>query len=143
MGSTVATLQEQLLEANTPHEKIRLTEKNLLWKLNGRDGHPAVAYALNEFRKAGNTMSVAEICLKTGLSHRRFIQLFRDQAGAAPKFFQRICRFNLIINMLAQCQEPDWENIAVACGYFDQAHFNHDFHRFSGINPTIYLRNRD
>ena len=141
-GGTVATLHEQLLEANTAHEKIGLVFKTLLRKFNGREGHPAVAYALREFRTAGNTKSVAEICLKTGLSHRSLIQMFRNQAGAAPKFFQRICRFNLVIDMLAQCNEPSWANIAVACGYFDQAHFNHDFHRFSGINPTTYLQSR-
>ncbi len=141
-GSTVATLQQQLLEANTPHETIRRVVRTLLQELRDRDKHPAVAYALSEFRKTGSTKTVAQISLETGLSHKRLIRLFRDQVGAAPKLFQRICRFNLVIDMLAQCEEPDWADIALACGYFDQAHFNRDFHRFSGINPTTYLRNR-
>jgi hypothetical protein len=30
----------------------------------------------------------------------------------------------------------------LACGYFDQAHFIHDFQTFSGLNPTAYLAQR-
>jgi AraC-like DNA-binding protein len=32
--------------------------------------------------------------------------------------------------------------IALSCGYFDQAHFIHDFRAFSGINPSLYLANK-
>jgi AraC-like DNA-binding protein len=44
--------------------------------------------------------------------------------------------------MTASSAEVDWPEVALSCGYFDQAHFIHDFRAFSGINPTTYLRNR-
>jgi len=40
------------------------------------------------------------------------------------------------------CDEVDWTQLALGCGYFDQAHFNHDFRAFSGINPSTYVANR-
>ncbi len=34
--------------------------------------------------------------------------------------------------------EVPWAEMAVACGYYDQAHFANEFHAFSGVSPTGY-----
>jgi AraC-like DNA-binding protein len=36
----------------------------------------------------------------------------------------------------------EWAALAADCGYFDQAHFIHDFRAFSGINPSTYIAQR-
>jgi AraC-like DNA-binding protein len=33
----------------------------------------------------------------------------------------------------------EWADLALACGYYDQAHFIHDFKSFSGFSPSDYL----
>jgi AraC-like DNA-binding protein len=39
--------------------------------------------------------------------------------------------------------EPvDWGELAGGAGYFDQAHFGHEFRAFTGLTPTRYLEVR-
>jgi AraC-like DNA-binding protein len=48
-------------------------------------------------------------------------------------------RFQQVLQAIHKGVEVDWVDLAADCGYFDQAHFIHDFKEFSGINPTTYL----
>ena len=36
----------------------------------------------------------------------------------------------------------DWADVAGRAGYFDQAHFGHDFRAFTGLTPTRYVEVR-
>jgi len=36
--------------------------------------------------------------------------------------------------------EPEWEQLALEYGYFDQSHLIRDFIAFSGLSPGDYLR---
>jgi hypothetical protein len=59
--------------------------------------------------------------------------------GLTPKVFARVRRFQSALGTIAMNDDPGWTGIALGCGYFDQAHFNHDFRAFSGISPSLYV----
>jgi AraC-like DNA-binding protein len=105
----------------------------------GFDQHRAVDFALCRFMDQPRAATVAGVTDQIGLSPKRFIQVFRDQTGFTPKVFCRIRRFQQALDRIAGVKTVDWANVALDCGYFDQAHFIHDFRAFSGINPTTYL----
>jgi AraC-like DNA-binding protein len=77
-----------------------------------------------------------------GLSQRRFIQLFRAEVGLTPKAFARVRRFHGVLDRLQDSVEPDWSDVAFDCGYYDQAHFIHEFKEFCGMSPARYHANR-
>jgi AraC-like DNA-binding protein len=71
-----------------------------------------------------------------------FGQLFRDEVGLTPKLFCRIQRLRQVLYLLVGKEHVDWMDVALTCGYFDQAHFIHDFRTFAGCTPTAYLEQR-
>ena len=77
-----------------------------------------------------------------GLSPRRFIEVFSQQVGLTPKRFCRVQRFQHVLRSIYTRDSVDWADLALTCGYFDQAHFIHDFRAFSGLSPTAYADQR-
>ena len=139
-------LREQLLAAQSPEAKFKILERTFLSRIDAplEPAHPAVSFAVASFRNRPQR-PISSVTDQIGLSDRRFIQLFSQQVGLTPKLFCRVQRFQQVlrnITSLAANSGIDWPQIALTCGYFDQAHFIHDFRAFSGINPTTYVANR-
>jgi AraC-like DNA-binding protein len=140
---SASSIRDRLWEATTPAERFRVLERALLDRVQGRlNRHPGVRYALSAFDQSNGACAVNDVVDRLGLSPRRFIDVFRCEVGMSPKMFCRIRRFNEALTRIGQRPDVDWLDVALSCGYFDQAHFNHDFRAFSGINPSTYLRHR-
>jgi AraC-like DNA-binding protein len=139
-GPAAAELHERALEAPTPRAKFRALEQALLARAaRPLQRHPAVAFALRELRRG---RSVGQVCGQVGLSARHFIDAFRDEVGLTPKLFARVQRFQQVVRRLGAGGPVEWAAVALDCGYYDQAHFIHDFRAFSGLSPTAYLARR-
>jgi AraC-like DNA-binding protein len=142
-GAAANELRERLLEARTAEAKFRVLEQALLAQAKlPLARHPAVNFALREFHCVPHARTIADVTGRSGLSARRFIQVFHEQVGLTPKLFCRVRRFQQVLRLIHRAQQVDWADVALACGYFDQAHFIRDFQAFSGINPSTYLVQR-
>ena len=132
-------LREAILEAPTAEGRLDVLERALLARLRGREPHPAVRFAVRELRRI---QSVASVTGQIGISVRRFSDVFRDEVGLTPKVYSRVMRFQSVVQRVWRIRDVDWADVALACGYYDQAHFIHDFRGFSGLTPTQYLAGR-
>ena len=142
-GRDAADLRAQVLEASTPEAKFRALERGLLARLSpARQAHPAVRFALGRFNTTPGGDAVASVTDAIGLSSRRFVEIFREQVGLNPKLYCRVRRFRRVLKAIGAGQPVEWAEIALDAGYFDQAHFIHDFRSFSGISPSTYVASR-
>lgn len=141
--SEVPHLRERLLEPVTPQAKFQALETMLLALLRTRSErqiglHPSVRYALQQFRKTSHIATVMNVAKEAGLSRRRFSQLFDEQVGMTPKMYCRLMRFRAVVAQVASGRKVDWADVALAGGFYDQAHLSHEFRRFSGLSPSSF-----
>ena len=101
--------------------------------------HPSVQYALRQFLRMPRIKTVMNVAREAGLSRRRFSQLFDEQVGMTPKRYCRLIRFRAVVQQIAAGGSVDWADVALAGGYYDQAHLAHEFREFSGMSPSGYL----
>ncbi len=75
---------------------------------------------------------------KIGLGERRIQQLFVEHLGLSPREHRRLWRWHSLLRRLRMVDRPDWAALAVAQGWYDQAHMLRDFRAFAGVTPTAY-----
>lgn len=134
----VDALRDRLLAARGPEAKLDALEQALLETWRPMRPHPAVAFALGTFARRPHATSIAAVAEAVGLSSKRFIERFKSEVGLTPKRYCRILRFQRALTSAHRGRAIDWTDLALGCGYFDQAHFIHDFRAFSGLTPRTW-----
>lgn len=135
----VLALRERLLEQPTIEAKFARLKAFLTERARQRlRTDRAVDFALSELASSPS-LPVRELASRIGLSQKSLIARFNHRVGLAPKLVSRVYRFQRAVEAVARKRFDDWAALAVECGYYDQAHFNHEFRQFSGLRPTEYL----
>jgi AraC-like DNA-binding protein len=138
----ILCLREQLIEAATADSKFDLLEAYLIGKAQSRlEPDKTISAALTTLR-SWPVMPLRELATRLGLSHKQMIARFDCRVGLTPKLTSRVLRFRKSLAAAHQTPTPDWSDLAAACGYYDQAHFIHEFQQFAGMTPAEYHRNR-
>ena len=105
--------------------------------------HPSVCRAVERLISSGGRAPVRSLIEELGCSPRYLETRVRSQVGLPLKRLARLVRFSRAIEQIQEMPRVDWTRIAGRCGYYDQPHFNRDFHQFTGVSPTEFLASRD
>ncbi len=139
-GVDAGRLHHQLVEAPSVDTKFRVLFDAMVARLcRPLQRHPAVALALARFNCAPDMARVGVVAAESGLSRRRFIEVFVEEVGFTPKLYLRLQRFKRVLQGVYGATHVDWAEIAYLHGYADQPHFNREFREFSGLTPSQYL----
>jgi len=102
----------------------------------------AVATAAELIRASNGSASLGDIGKQTGLSERSMQRYFLEYVGISPKAFARIARFNAVTKLIESDTPVSWQEVLMETGYFDGAHFNHDFKNITGQTPSEYYKGK-
>jgi AraC-like DNA-binding protein len=147
-GAASLTLRSRLRETDDIRTRFRIIEAFLVERLaacarpNAGARRRVVEFALSNFGSAPALSTVREVARSTGLSERRFSQIFREEVGLSPKVWCRIQRFQRAVRLLHSSADVPWAEMALDCGFYDQSHFANEFRAFSGVDATTYSAHR-
>jgi AraC-like DNA-binding protein len=141
MTNEILEMRETLISLASIKQKFLYAETFLLKKF----GHklvinPLINYAVSSIIHKPDQTSIERLSEKIGYSQKHFIKIFKEHVGLAPKSFLKIIRFQKAIREIEKKRTADWIIVALESGYYDQAHFIHDFRNFSGFTPSQYLK---
>lgn len=140
-GRDFGDLRERLLDEKDVDLRFRMVEEFLLRKFAAKlNPNPCVAFAVSEMIERPDRISIAKMNAKIGYSQKHFTEMFRKQVGVTPKSYLKIMRFQKAVRSIDAAESVDWGTIAHDCGFYDQAHFIHDFKHFSGFTPEQYSK---
>jgi AraC-like DNA-binding protein len=132
-------LADSLHDAAGWPERFDLMDSFLLERLRrGQPMSPDVAWALKSLQASHGARSIGALSRDLACSRKTLIRRFHAQVGSSPKAVASILRFAHAVERIRATDEERWADLAIACGYYDQAHFNRDFRRYSGRTPREF-----
>ncbi|HVQ37135.1 MAG TPA: DUF6597 domain-containing transcriptional factor [Pyrinomonadaceae bacterium] len=142
-GSLVDEIRTQLLELESRDERL-LKLESILLRLAKRslEANRLVTFAIHQLQHSPQFLAIRDLANTIGITQKHLISQFERVVGLRPKSFARVCKFQKVVNLIEEQKQVEWAAIASDCGYYDQAHFIHEFQAFSGLNPSAYLAKR-
>jgi AraC-like DNA-binding protein len=131
----VAALRARLAEASDDEQRIGELEE---WLLDlacpppRRDIEAAVAAVL----QTGGRATIESLSVLTGTGVRQLERQFRDDVGLSPKVFSRIVRLQSALKRIRGGLRLS--DVALSCGYYDQAHMTRDFRQLAAMSPGMW-----
>jgi AraC-like DNA-binding protein len=139
-GRHTASLVDELQAAASWAQRFTVLDRELTQRMvAGRSLAPGLAWAAGQLVQTHGRVRIGTLVDGAGCSQRHLIAQFREQFGITPKTLARVLRFGRAVHDLGRV---DFAQLALDCGYCDQAHFDRDFRAFAGVTPTELLEQR-
>lgn len=89
----------------------------------------------------GSKVAIRDMADLVALSKSHFRRAFKHSLGSSPMTYVAMRRVERAKIMMASTRQG-LTDIALACGFADQSHFNRSFRRIVGVSPGLWRRNR-
>ena len=137
-------MTEKVALANNNETRVTIIQQYLLQQLKKNNyNDEAMQYCLWQVNVLKGQISVNELSGKANISERQLGRRFNQYLGLSPKEYVRINRFMHSLTQLKKYPSLSLTEIAYESGYYDQAHFIHDYKAFSGYTPGELIETKD
>lgn len=139
LGAEIVNAARQLHQCDPHDESARLAilAGALRHRLPAADSTAARACdCVERIRAEPAIHTVDELAAATGMRRRSLQRLFTVYVGVPVKWVIRRYRLHEVAKAVRDAAPPDWAELALRLGYFDQAHLINDFRAVAGYAPA-------
>ncbi len=134
----IGPVLREILEADDLFARVKLLETYLLSLPRTKS---SLVRAAAETLKSTTDKPIHQVAASLGLSKRQLDRKFISAVGISPKSFARVIRFQRALGY--RHTKASAANIAIQCGYFDQAHMHRELKALGGQTPGKLLKHND
>lgn len=121
---------------------LTLLEEELMRRLCETAGLGLVRHRSSALAATDGAVAIRDLRVAASVSSTHLAQRFKELIGVTPKRLARTYRFTATVFAINPAEPIDLGELAGRAGYFDQAHFGHQFRAFTGLTPTRYIEIR-
>jgi AraC-like DNA-binding protein len=145
-GQVGRDLEERMACTESFEARVRIAENYFIASLQRQ-------YEEYEFRRLHHVIdtlvrkrgevSIDDMASAACLSRRQFERVFAERIGTSPKQYLKTIRFQRALYEKQQNNSLTMTELAIDCGYYDQAHFIADFKSICGQTPLKYFHENE
>jgi len=137
----IKPLIKSLRHAESFHERILFT----VHTFNSNDAStykrlPLLAHSIHCINKVHGNIKIADLSKQLGCCTRYLDMIFSRYVGVSTKNYCDISRVQHALHLITEQRELQLPDIAIECGFFDQAHMNRNFKKFTGTTTSFFRK---
>jgi AraC-like DNA-binding protein len=132
---SAAEVGERLAEAGSDAARVEILERWLMVRACAAPRRD-VAAAVRAILQSAGSASIDRLAARAGMSLRQLERHFHNEVGLSPKTFSRIVRLQAALRGVRQGQPLT--DVALSCGFYDQAHMTRDFRELAAMSPGAW-----
>jgi len=142
-GQLAAALRDALAAVGRGEEAADIMQETLAIKLPSASPPELAAKAAGQIERKAGRIGMTELAGACDVSPRHLRRVFSREVGVSPKSYAKTIQINTVVAALQSGETGAVHDLALAHGYYDQAHFTRDFSRLVGSNPSKFLASRE
>ncbi len=136
-GREASLLVDRLASTRSWSERFQILDQAFISRLQPARAVPEIIGAWRELARTHGGLRIGDLAGAAGWSRRHFVHRFRDSLGVTPKVAARVFRFERACWLIKQ--RLTLADVAVASGYYDQAHMNREWRALAGCAPQAWI----